>query len=181
MADLSEYEALNGIEFSQEVKQLMELFAESWKECRADECRECKYRHGKKLYQLLFCLAERYADKLISNGYAPVRNGRQILSEDRKAECIDRQQIIGELNHIIETYLSDHTFQGNFAAGVVADILDNVVMCQPSADVATVRNGRWEPQVNYPGNKEVEENGKEIRRAEGEEPGETDVSDDDRA
>lgn len=76
MADLSEYEALNGIEFSQEVKQLMELFAESWEECRADECRGCKYRHGKKLYQLLFCLAERYADKLISNGYAQVRHGR---------------------------------------------------------------------------------------------------------
>ena len=76
MADLSEYEALNDIEFSQEVKQLMELFAESWEECRSDECGACKYRHGKEMYQLLFCLSERYAEKLISNGFAQVRHGR---------------------------------------------------------------------------------------------------------
>ena len=81
MADLSEYEALNDIEFSQEVKQLMELFAESWEECRSDECGACKYRHGKEMYQLLFCLSERYAEKLISNGFAQVRHGRWILIE----------------------------------------------------------------------------------------------------
>lgn len=82
MADLSEYEALNDIEFSQEVKQLMELFAESWEECRSDECGACKYRHGKKTYQLLFCLSERYAEKLISNGFAQVRNGRWVEYEN---------------------------------------------------------------------------------------------------
>lgn len=60
------------------------------------------------------------------------------------AEYIDRQQIIGELNHIIETYMSDDTFQCFFAAAVVTDILSNVVMCQPSDDVAPVRHGRWE-------------------------------------
>lgn len=59
------------------------------------------------------------------------------------AEYIDRQQIIGELNHIIETYMSDDTFQCFFAAAVVTDILSNVVMCQPSDDVAPVRHGRW--------------------------------------
>lgn len=78
MADLSAYEDLNDIEFSQEVKQLMELFAESWEECRSDECGACKYRHGKEMYQLLFCLSERYAEKLISNGFAQVRHGRWI-------------------------------------------------------------------------------------------------------
>ena len=79
MADLSEYEALNDIEFSQEVKQLMELFAESWEERRSDECGACKYRHGKEMYQSLFCLSERYAEKLISNGFAQVRHGRWVL------------------------------------------------------------------------------------------------------
>lgn len=82
MADLSEYEALNDIEFSQEVKQLMELFAESWEECRSDECGTCKYRHGKEMYQLLFCLSERYAEKLISNGFAQVRHGRWVEYEN---------------------------------------------------------------------------------------------------
>lgn len=81
MADLSEYEAINDIEFSQEVKQLMELFAESWEECRSDECGACKYRHGKEMYQLLFCLSERYAEKLISNGFAQVRHGRWVEKE----------------------------------------------------------------------------------------------------
>ena len=96
MADLSEYEALNDIEFSQEVKQLMELFAESWEECRSDECGACKYRHGKEMYQLLFCLSERYAEKLISNGFAQVRHGRWEWFEeldpgtpDHPRECQD--------------------------------------------------------------------------------------------
>ena len=76
MADLSAYEYLNDIEFSQEVKQLMELFAESWEECRCTACGACKYRHGKEMYQLLFCLSERYAEKLISNGFSRVMHGR---------------------------------------------------------------------------------------------------------
>lgn len=65
------------------------------------------------------------------------------------AEYIDRQQIIGELNHIIETYMSDDTFQCFFAAAVVTDILSNVVMCQPSDDVAPVRHGKWVKQEDY--------------------------------
>lgn len=102
MADLSEYEALNGIEFSREVKQLMELFAESWKECRADECRECKYRHGKERYTLMACLSERYAEKLIAADIAPVRHGRWIFEPDggtRCSECNKRvRDVTGGLN-----------------------------------------------------------------------------------
>ena len=79
MADLSEYEDLNDIEFSQDVKQLMELFAESWEECRFDECGACKYRHGKERYKILACISERYAENLIAAGVAPVRHGRWIL------------------------------------------------------------------------------------------------------
>lgn len=79
MADLNEYEALNGIEFSPEVARLMELFVECWDECRATGCSECKFRHGKKYYQMLLCLSERYAEKMIANDVAPVRHGRWIL------------------------------------------------------------------------------------------------------
>ena len=100
MADLSEYEALNDIEFSQEVKQLMEPFAESWEECRSDECGACKYRHGKEMYQLLFCLSERYAEKLISNGFARVMHGRWIRPHWRNNHfCCDCSVCGGEAMH----------------------------------------------------------------------------------
>ena len=68
MADLSEYRALDGIELSPEVRKLMSLFADCWEECRADDCTTCKYRHGRDHYKLMYCLSERYAEKLIANG-----------------------------------------------------------------------------------------------------------------
>ena len=68
MADLSEYRALDGIEFSPEVRKLMSLFADCWEECHADDCTTCKYRHGRDHYKLMYCLSERYAEKLIANG-----------------------------------------------------------------------------------------------------------------
>ena len=76
MADLSEYRVLDGIEFSPDVRKLMSLFAECWEECHADDCTTCKYRHGRNHYKLMYCLSERYAEKLISNDVAPVRHGR---------------------------------------------------------------------------------------------------------
>ena len=68
MADLSEYRVLYGIEFSPDVRKLMSLFAECWEECHADDCTTCKYRHGRDHYKLMYCLSERYAEKLIANG-----------------------------------------------------------------------------------------------------------------
>lgn len=76
MADLSEYRVLDGIEFSPDVRKLMSLFAECWEECHADDCTTCKYRHGRNHYKLMYCLSERYAEKLIANDVAPVRHGR---------------------------------------------------------------------------------------------------------
>ena len=149
MADLSEYESLNGIEFSQKVKQLMELFAESWKECRSDECRACKYRHGKKLYQLLFCLAERYADKLISNGYAQVRHGR--WKKGSGYVCGDYQFFC--------SFCGEEFWESSYWP----------------------KRSKYCPNCGAKMDKEVEENGKETDRAEGEEPGKTDVPVDDRA
>lgn len=76
MAELSEYRIFDGVEFRKEVKTLMQIFADSWDECRAEDCSQCKYRHGKEQYTLLACLGERYAEKLIAADVAPVRHGR---------------------------------------------------------------------------------------------------------
>ena len=81
MADLSEYRVLNGIEFSPDVRKLMSLFAECWEQCHADDCTTCKYRHGRNHYKLMYCLSERYAEKLIANDVAPVRHGRWVSVE----------------------------------------------------------------------------------------------------
>lgn len=78
MADLSEYRIFEGVEFREEVKTLMQIFADSWDECRKADCSQCKYRHGKEQYTLMACLSERYAEKLIAADVAPVRHGRWI-------------------------------------------------------------------------------------------------------
>lgn len=75
MADLSEYRIFEGVEFRDEVKTLMQIFADSWYECRKADCSQCKYRHGKEQYTLVACLSERYAEKLIAADVAPVRHG----------------------------------------------------------------------------------------------------------
>lgn len=76
MAVLSEYRIFEGVEFRDEVKTLMQIFADSWDECRKADCSQCKYRHGKEQYTLMACLSERYAEKLIATDVAPVRHGR---------------------------------------------------------------------------------------------------------
>lgn len=76
MADLNEYEIFEGIDLREDVKTLMQIFGDSWEECRAEDCHRCKYRHGKEQYTLLACISERYAEKLIAADVAPVRHGR---------------------------------------------------------------------------------------------------------
>lgn len=61
------------------------------------------------------------------------------------AEYIEREQLIGSLEDVIADYRDEHTFSTDFAATVVIDILNNIVKCQPAADVEPVRHGRWEP------------------------------------
>ena len=72
MAELSEYPVFEGVEFKPEVKELMKLFAEAWEQCHATACGECHYRHGKEQYSLMACLCERYAEKMLDNGYRRV-------------------------------------------------------------------------------------------------------------
>ena len=53
-------------------------------------------------------------------------------------EYIEREQLIWELKDVIAVYKDEHTFSTDFAATIVTDILDNIVKCQPAADVAPV-------------------------------------------
>ena len=89
MADLSEYIIFEGVEFREEVKTLMQIFADSWDECRAEDCSRCKYRHGKEQYTFLACISERYAEKLIAADVARVRHGRWLnfYGDFSTAEC----------------------------------------------------------------------------------------------
>lgn len=89
MADLSEYRIFEGVEFREEVKTLMQIFADSWYECREEDCSQCKYRHGKEQYTLMACLLERYVENIIAADVAPVRHGKWVKQEDYSccSEC----------------------------------------------------------------------------------------------
>ena len=77
LGSIEEYDCFKGIEFAPEVKKLMELFIEAWQECKSTpNCAECKYWHKREKSSLLACLSERYAEKVIAGGYAPVVHGR---------------------------------------------------------------------------------------------------------
>ena len=58
-------------------------------------------------------------------------------------EYIERERLIGSLEDVIADYRDEHTFSTDFAATVVIDILNNIVKCQPAADVEPVKWGRW--------------------------------------
>lgn len=76
---IDEYDCFKGIEFAPEVKKLMELFIEAWQECKnVPHCAECKYWHKREKGSLLACLSERYAEKVIEGGYAPVMHGKDL-------------------------------------------------------------------------------------------------------
>ena len=58
-------------------------------------------------------------------------------------EYIERERLIGSLEDVIADYKDEHTFSTDFAATVVIDILNNIVKCQPAADVEPVQE--WIP------------------------------------
>ena len=63
------------------------------------------------------------------------------------AEYIEREQLIGSLEDVIADYRDERTFSTDFAATVVIDILNNIVKCQPAADVEPVKRGMWLKQT----------------------------------
>ena len=109
MADLSEYTFFEGVDLRKEVRTLMQIFEDSLEECRAEDCRQCKYRHGKEQYALLACIRERYAENLIAAAVAPVRHGRWEWFEDwdpgtpdHPRECQDSGWRCGECKTALE-------------------------------------------------------------------------------
>lgn len=102
MADLSEYTFFEGVDLREDVKTLMQIFGDSWEECRAEDCSKCKYRHGKEQYALLACISERYVENIIAADVAPVRHGRWFFEPDggtRCSECNKRvRDVTGGLN-----------------------------------------------------------------------------------
>ena len=64
-------------------------------------------------------------------------------------EYIEREQLIGSLEDVIADYRDEHTFSTDFAATVVIDILNNIVKCQPAADVEPVNSGQWIHKIMF--------------------------------
>ena len=74
---IEEYDCFKGIELEPKVKDLIEIFIEAWQECKSTpHCAECKYWHKREKGSLLACLSERYAEKVIAGGYAPVQHAK---------------------------------------------------------------------------------------------------------
>lgn len=81
MADINEYlDGLN-MKFSEQEKQLLDIFAECWEYCHTHVCKECEYRQGNEYMKMLLCSSYQYAKRLIAADVAPVRHGRWIIIE----------------------------------------------------------------------------------------------------
>ncbi len=98
MADINEY--LDGLEikFSEQEKQLADIFAASWEYCHSHDCKDCEYMHGDHP-KILMCMSCQYAKRLIAADVAHVRHGEWIgythsvffrLDKDDNPICRDR-------------------------------------------------------------------------------------------
>ena len=88
MADINEYLDGLDIKFSEQEKQLADIFAESWEYCRSHTCGDCEYAPNGKYIKMLLCMSCQYAKRLIAADVAPVKHGRWIpISDGAWAEC----------------------------------------------------------------------------------------------
>ena len=85
MADINEYLDGLDIKFSEQEKQLADIFAESWEYCREHSCENCEYKPKGKNNKMLLCLSCQYAKRLIAADVAPVRHAKWELID----ECIN--------------------------------------------------------------------------------------------
>ena len=90
MADINEY--LDGLDmkFSEQEKQLADIFAESWEYCRLHTCEDCEYRPNGKHFKVLLCMSCQYAKRLIAADVAPVKHGHWILTKRTKLVPTDK-------------------------------------------------------------------------------------------
>lgn len=80
MADINEYLDGLDIKFSEQEKQLADIFAESWEYCREHSCENCEYKPKGKNNKMLLCMSCQYAKRLITADVAPVRHGKWIYN-----------------------------------------------------------------------------------------------------
>ena len=78
MADINEYLDGLDIKFSEQEKQLADIFAESWEYCREHSCENCEYKPKGKNNKMLLCMSCQYAKRLIAADVAPVKHGHWI-------------------------------------------------------------------------------------------------------
>ena len=87
MADINEYLDGLDIKFSEQEKQLADIFAESWEYCREHSCENCEYKPKGKNNKMLLCMSCQYAKRLIAADVAPVRHGRWISEDSKIFKC----------------------------------------------------------------------------------------------
>ena len=87
MADINEYlDGLN-MKFSEQEKQLLDIFAECWEYCHTHGCRECEYRQGNEYMKMMLCAAYQYAKRLIAADVAPVKHAINFAMRSNEIIC----------------------------------------------------------------------------------------------
>lgn len=82
MADINEYLDGLDIKFSEQEKQLADIFAESWEYCRSHTCGDCEYAPNGKYVKMLLCMSCQYAKRLIAADVAPVKHGHWVYNQN---------------------------------------------------------------------------------------------------
>ena len=89
MADINKYlDGLN-MKFSNQEKQLLDIFAECWNYCNTHSCNGCEYMQGNERMKIMICTAYQYAKRLIAANVAPTRCG-EWKERNNVFECSNR-------------------------------------------------------------------------------------------
>lgn len=99
MANINKYLDGLDIKFSEQEKQLADIFAESWEHCRSHTCGDCEYRPNGKHFKVLLCMSCQYAKRLIAADVAPVKHGHIVWKEYRKGG-IRRRKCLQEIKSV---------------------------------------------------------------------------------
>lgn len=87
MADINDYLDGLDIKFSEQEKQLADIFVESWEYCRSHVCKDCEYMPSGEHRKMLICTSCQYAKRLIAADVAPVKHGHWISVKYKCSEC----------------------------------------------------------------------------------------------
>ena len=89
MADINDYLDGLDIKFSEQEKQLADIFAESWEYCRSHVCKDCEYMPSGEHRKMLMCMSCQYAKRLIAADVVPVKHGHWNVGyfHDRVCSC----------------------------------------------------------------------------------------------